>query len=172
MYSIFLPISNFLGPVIAEESLWLVRHCKVSDESLSFELGLVACISSGSGRMPRKDLRKGEARKLEHHYPQTIKVKYRESLHQSSQIHVPTFCGSLFTGNIEVSKVGCILPSQSHYTFLPLYFSQKALYKHVVHGGLRNNRSHRQTSRRAEPDQKSMLDPPTYSESQKLGTWI
>ena len=27
---------------------------------------------------------KGEAKKLEYHYPHTLKVKYRESLHQSS----------------------------------------------------------------------------------------
>ena len=36
-----------------------------------------------------------EARKLEHHYPRALKVKYRESQHESSKIHVPTFWGSL-----------------------------------------------------------------------------
>ena len=39
-----------------------------------------------------------EARKLEHHYPHALKVKYRESQHESSYIHVPTFWGSLYMG--------------------------------------------------------------------------
>ena len=32
-----------------------------------------------------------EVRKLEHHYPPAPKVKYGESTHKSSLIHVPTF---------------------------------------------------------------------------------
>ena len=32
-----------------------------------------------------------EARKLEHHCPRALKVKYKESPHSSSEIHVPTF---------------------------------------------------------------------------------
>ena len=32
-----------------------------------------------------------EARKLEHHYPRALKVKYRESQQESSKINVPTF---------------------------------------------------------------------------------
>ena len=36
-----------------------------------------------------------EARKLEHHYPHALKVKYRQSQQESSSIYVPTFWGSL-----------------------------------------------------------------------------
>ena len=32
-----------------------------------------------------------EARKLEHHYPRALKVKYRESQQETSKINVPTF---------------------------------------------------------------------------------
>ena len=32
-----------------------------------------------------------EARKLEHHDPRALKVKYRESQQESSKINVPTF---------------------------------------------------------------------------------
>ena len=46
-----------------------------------------------------------EARKLEHHYPRALKVKYRESQHESSKIHVPTFWGSLYWYIIGISAV-------------------------------------------------------------------
>ena len=32
-----------------------------------------------------------EARKLEHHYPRALKVKYRESQQETSKVNVPTF---------------------------------------------------------------------------------
>ena len=38
-----------------------------------------------------------EARKLEHHYPHALKVKYGDSQPESSHIHVPTFWGSLYS---------------------------------------------------------------------------
>ena len=42
-------------------------------------------------RIPNPSTRTVEARKLEHHYPRFLKVKYRESQQETSKINVPTF---------------------------------------------------------------------------------